>query len=229
MTAAPNGNGTQSGAGDGGQGGATPPATPPAATGGEFDPSALTKDQINQILEKNPHMWQADRIAELREKAKKYDDAETARQQAEQDKLAEEGKFKELSEKQKAEVEQLRTQLKNETINRALIAKLAPEGVVDLDAALALIDRSGISLDDNNAVTGLDEAVEALKTGKSYLFGGTSTSVGSPTNPGNGTQQGGPAKFKRSQLRDSAFYAEHRAEILEAQKNGLIEDDVTPQ
>lgn len=232
MAEAPTNNGTTGTDGGAGGGTTTPPApatttTPPAGGSAEFDPTALSQEQINQVLEKNPHIWQADRIAELRAKAKKHDDAQAAAEAAETKRLEDEGKFKDLSEKQKAQIENLQTQVSNSTINQALTNKLAPLGVVDLEAALALVNRSNIKVDDNGTVSGVDEAIESLKTGKAYLFGtpGTST-VGNATNPGNGSQQGGPAKFKRSQLRDPAFYNENREEIRKAAAAGLIEDDI---
>lgn len=229
-----NGNGTPP-AGDPGNGGGTttPPATtttPPATSGGaQFDPTALTPEQLNQVLEKNPEIWKTDRLAGLRDKAKKFDDAEAAKSAAEQKALEEQGKFKELSEKQAAENAALKQQLKDATVNQALTNKLAPLGVVDLEGALKLIDRSKIEVGEDGAVTGLDEAIEALKTGKAYLFnkGGSTTTVGTPSNPGNGGGTSGPAKFKRSQLRDSKFYNEHRDEILKAQAAGEIEDDIS--
>lgn len=227
-----NGNGTPP-AGDPGNGSGTPPTTttPPASNGGDqFDPTALTPEQLNQVLEKNPNIWKTDRLAGLRDKAKKFDDAEAAKSAAEQKALEEQGKFKELSEKQAAENATLKQQLKDATVNQALTNKLAPLGVVDLEGALKLIDRSKIEVGEDGTVTGLDEAVEALKTGKAYLFngkGGSTTTVGTPSNPGNGGGTSGPAKFKRSQLRDSKFYQEHRDEILKAQAAGEIEDDIS--
>lgn len=230
------------GAGDGGAAGtANGGGTPPAATGtpqtgdssgDQFDPTKLTGEQLNQILEKNSEIWKADRLAGLREKAKKFDDAQSAAAAAEQKTLEEQGKFKELSEKQAASMAELQTKLKDATVNQALTNKLAPLGVVDLEGALKLIDRSKIEVGDDGAVTGLDEAVEALKTGKAYLFnteGGspTNTTVGTPSNPGNGGGTGGGATFKRSQLRDSKFYQENREAILKAQAAGKIEDDVS--
>jgi hypothetical protein len=115
-------------------------------------------------------------------------------------------------------------------VNQQLTNKLAPLGVVDLEAALALVDRSQIKVEENGTVTGIDAAIEALKTGKTYLFGGENGGakppVGSPTNPGNGGQQSGPMKFKRSQLRDANFYKANRDEILKAQAAGQIENDL---
>lgn len=228
------GAGNGDGAGTGG-GTTTPPAgttTPPAGDGGaQFDPAALTQEQLNQVLEKNPEIWKTPRLVELRDKSKKFDDAQTAATAAEQKNLEDQGKFKELSEKQSGTITELQGKLKTSTINQALTNKLAPLGVVDLEAALALIDRSKVDVDANGTVTGIDEAIEALKTGKTYLFntegGGTTKPVGTPSNPGNGGGAPGTSTFKRSQLQDPKFYQEHRAEILKAQAAGQIEDDVS--
>lgn len=196
-----------------------------------FDPTALTPEQLNQVLEKNPHIWKADRLAELREKGKKYDDAETARQAEEAKRLQDEGKFKELSEKQTAENAKLQEKLKDSTINQALTNKLAPLGVVNLEDALKLVDRTKVEMGDDGVVSGVDQAVEALKTEKPYLFtngGSSSTTVGNATNTGNGGSGEGPS-FKRSQLQGpegAKFYREHRDEILKAQAAGRIEDDL---
>lgn len=216
-----------------GGGNPTPPAgnppadpkggTPPA--GGNTDLSKLSADDLKQVLE-NPEFFKLPRVAELLEHSKELKTLKE-QQAADQDKsLAEQKKFEELANKRGDEVTTLKSQIQNMTIDQALTNKLVPEGVVDLAAALKLADRSKIAIDDNGNVTGVDEALESLKTDKAYLFGkpGQPT-VGGPTNANN--QPSGPAKFKRSQLRDPAFYAEHRDEILAAQKAGLIEDDIT--
>lgn len=236
-----NGNGSgDGGAGDGGagNGGGTPPAVNPqggAGDGGasdQFDPTKLTPEQLNQVLEKNPLIWKTDRLTELRDKSKKFDDAEAARTAAENKALEDQGKFKELSEKQAAENAALKQQLQDNQVSSALTGKLIPLGVIDLEGALKLIDRSKVTVGDDGAITGLDEAVEALKTGKAYLFnaeGGSSANknVGTPSNPGNGGGTGGGATFKRSQLQDSTFYQANREAILKAQAEGKIEDDIS--
>ena len=197
---------------------------PPAKD--DFKPEALSQEQINAVLEKNPHIWKADRIAGLREKAKKFDDAETARQQADEQKLKDDKKFEELSQKQETKISDLTQTIQGNVITQELTAKLVPLGIVDLNDALRLVDRDGIKVADDGTISGIDEAIETLKT-KKYLFtSGEPLVIGSPSNPGNGGEGGGPATFKRSQLSDSAFYKEHRDEILKAMAAGKIEDDL---
>lgn len=231
------GGGTGNGDGNGGgqqQQTSQTTTTPPANSndgGAQFDPAALTPEQLNQVLEKNPNIWKTDRLAELREKGSKFDKLAKEKEEADKKALEEQGKFKELSESQKTELENLRQKLQDRDISTALITKLSPLGVVDLEGALKLVDRSKIEVSDDGTVTGVDEAVEALKTDKAYLFNGSQSGkpqVGSPTNPGNGSGTGEPPKFKASQFRGpegAKFYQENREEILKAQAEGRIEQD----
>ena len=48
----------------------------------------------------------------------------------------------------------------------------ASMGLIDAEAAITLMDRTKIKTE-NNAITGVQEALDALKTGKPYLFGAT--------------------------------------------------------
>jgi hypothetical protein len=223
----PNGGGD--GSGNGGSGNGTPPANNGSPSSQAVDLKALPADQLNQVLE-NPALWQHPRIKELVEAQRTLKKSQEEAEKQTEAQLKEQKKFEELSVKQADTIAQLTAKLETGTINQAITNKLSPLGVVDLEGALALIDRSGIKVDENGQVSGVDEAIEALKTGKAYLFntgGGNNPQVGTPSNPGNGTGTGGPAKFKRSQLRDNAFYQANRDEILKAQAAGLIEDDLS--
>lgn len=196
----------------------------------QFDPTALSREQLNQILEKNPEIWKVERLAELRDKSSKYDKVESEKTEAEKKALEEQGKFKELNEKVSSENATLKEQIKALTTNQQLTTKLAPLGVVDLDAALKLVDRSKITIGDDGTITGIDEAIESLKTEKAYLFNanGSTQQVGSNTNSNNGQGNSNVATFKRSQLNDPKFYAENREAILKAAAAGQIEDDLQP-
>lgn len=207
----------------GGDGGSTPPATPPAGNS-DIDLSKIPADQLVKVLE-NPELWNQPRIKALRDDSAAYKKLQEETATANEQKLKDEKKFEELANTKESENSTLREQIKTSRIDQALTNKLVPDGVVDLEAALKLVDRSKVSIDDNGNVTGVDEALAALKTDKTYLFDKQGQPrVGSPTN-GN-TPPSGPAKFKRSQLQDQAFYNENRKEIIEAAKAGLIEDDV---
>lgn len=229
------GEGNQDGGagnGEGGQGGSQQQQQQNNASSQQFDATTLTQEQINEVLEKNPLIWKADRIAGLREKAGKFDEAQTEAQKAEEKRLQDEGKFKELAEKQTGTITELQAQLKQTNVNTQLMQKLTPLGVVDLEGALKLVDRSKIEVSDDGTIKGVDEAIESLKTDKAYLFSGNgegNQSLGTGNNNGGngGEGNGAPAKFKRSQLADPAFYKQNEAAILEAYKNGQIEDDIS--
>ena len=171
-------------------------------------------------------------MKEVREQAAEAKTLKDAQATAEEKALEDQKKFEELATKRGEEVTGLKTQLQNTRIDQALTNKLVPGGVVDLEAALKLIDRSKLTIDDNGVVGGIDEVLASLKTEKTYLFNNTGTppnpTLGTPSNPTGGTPPTGPAKFKRSQLRDPKFYTENRDEIIKAQQAGLIEDDITP-
>lgn len=200
------------------------PAATPAAN--EPDLSKLSADQLTKVLE-NPELWNLPRIKELREAQTNLKKLQDQQSKDADKKLEEDKKFEELATKKQQENEALQEQLKTQTINQALTNKLVAESVVDLDGALKLVDRAKVSVDDNGNVQGIDEALTALKTDKSYLFkpGSTTPSVGTPTNPGNGNQPPtGPAKYKRSQITPE-FYKANADEINKAAAAGLIEDD----
>ncbi|MGN1020334.1 MAG: hypothetical protein ACI4O7_08150 [Aristaeellaceae bacterium] len=95
----------------------------------------------------------------------------------------------------------------NERANRLLIAAEikslgAAMGLIDPEAALQLMNREGITVDDKGAVSGAQQALDALKESKPYLFGQT-TQRGSWGQP-----QGAPAqddKSGREELREALW------------------------
>lgn len=213
--------------------------TPPEGTGAENTntqgaqaPSALdlktaTADQLTDILE-NPAFWNLPRVKELREAKDQLKTLEEEKSAQEEKALKDQNKFKELAEKLSKEKEELQNNFQKLSMDQTLSMQLQKEGVVDLEAGLALIDRSQIEQKDGKLV-GVENAIKNLKEGKAYLFNGqgqSGQSLGTATNNNGGEGSGGQVKFKRSQLKDPAFYAEHREDILKAQKAGLIEDDL---
>lgn len=209
---------------DGGNGG-TPPANP---TGGDFDPLKLTGDQLSKVLE-NQELWKNPRLAGLLSADKELKDLKAKQNQQTETQLAEQKKFEELAEKRGTDLAAANQRIQDLSVNNELQIKLAPLGVVDLDGALKLIDRSKIKVDENGQVSGIDDAITDLKSGKAYLFSGGNPSnpnLGNPSNPTNGSPSG-PTKFKESQLTPE-FYTAHKAEIDEAGRLGLIEADGPP-
>lgn len=216
-----NNNGSQTGTQPGNQGGNTGnqgQATP-------FDTSKLSDADISKVLE-DQRLWNTPRLKELTEAKKKLGTIEEQNRVAEEQKLKEANDYKTLAEKKDEEINNLKTQVQQSIVNNQLLMEFGKVGFIDSDAALKLIDRSLIKINDDGTVTGVAEAVEALKTKSPYLVGnGTTQRVGSSTgNPAN--QQQGVPRFKHSQLKDPAFYREHEAEIAQAMKLGTIENDL---
>lgn len=88
----------------------------------------------------------------------------------------------------------------NDRLIEAQISATATRfGLVDPEAAAVLVDRSGITVDDNGNVAGVGRAVRALVEQRPYLAGPT----GSAANPGRrasawaGRPQDLPAAIKR--------------------------------
>lgn len=191
--------------------------------GAEFDPTKLTPEQLTKVLE-NQDLWKNPRLAGLLESDKQLKAMQKQQQEAEDKSLVEQKKFEDLAAKKGEQVAQLEAQLQQERQNNALAAILYKEGTVDVAAALKLIDRSAIKVDDNGSVSGLDEAVANLKTSSPYLFGGQEAKpIGSATNNGQGAGDGAPRRFKASEISDPAFYQANRDEILKAARAGLID------
>lgn len=239
--AAPNNGGTPPSGGEPNSGG-TPPANPDPNNGGgqpgggtppAVDFTKMSAAEIEKALE-NPNLWQNPRLKELLEAQKELKTIKEQKATDEENGLKEQSKFKELSEKQAGTIDQLKGTIQTMAQNQALTNELVKAGVVDLDGALKLVDRSKLTTDDNGTVSGVNEALESLKTDRAYLFtnnGNENPNLGGtpPSNGGTPPGGGAPAKFKRSQLKDPEFYKANRDEILKAQQAGLIEDDVTPQ
>lgn len=206
----------------------TPPATPPAAP--EFDPSKLTPDQLNKVLE-NQELWKNPRLAGLLDADKKLKQLEKDRETQTETQLTEQKKFEELAQKRGDDLAKALQRNQDLQVNQALTNLLVKENPVDLDGALQLIDKSKITVDDSGNVTGVEDALKTLKEGKPYLFGtGTpgQPNVGTPSNPTTPGQGSGTFKFKESQLTPE-FYAAHKDEIDEAGRLGLIEPDGSPR
>lgn len=197
---------------------------------GAFDPKTASPEQLAAVLD-NPNFWQLNRVKELQNQAAEGQKLKKQQEKATEDQLKEQKKWEELAAKRGEDLEKANKTIQELTVNQELSNKLTPLGVVDISAALKLIDRTKIEVGEDGNVKGIDEAIEALKTGSPYLFNGSQSgggTVGNPTNPANGGGSGDKPTFKASQLRGpegAKFYQEHRKEILEAQAAGRIEQD----
>lgn len=191
-----------------------------------FDPSSISDEDLPKILE-DKRLWNHPRIKGLNERAKKADQYESEKEAAETQRLVEEKKFQELADKEKLRADELEAKYKAESLNNRITVAAAKLGVTDPADVLALLDRSGISVDGEGNITGVDEAVAKLLESKPYLKGDSSSApnLGSGANP---TNPNAPKKqFKMSQLQDPKFYEEHKDEIAEAYRTGGIIDDLS--
>jgi hypothetical protein len=101
-------------------------------------------------------------------KLEEYEKADRARQEAA---LQEQGKFKELAEKHKAEAEQAKANLAATLIDFRVEIEAIQAGAIDAEDVKRLIDRSAVKLAaDGKSIEGAKEAVDALKASKPHLF-----------------------------------------------------------
>lgn len=194
------------------------------------DLTKLEGEQLQKVLE-NPNLFKLPRIAEALDAQKQLKKVQEDQQKAKEQSLTEQKKFEELAENRAKEIESLNKRIQDNEVNSVLTTKLYEQKVVDLDGALKLVDKSQINIDENGNIIGVEQALESLKTGKPYLFNNSGTAqVGSANNPASdtSTQSTGRYKFKESQITPE-FYQEHKKELDEAGRLGLIEQDGPPR
>lgn len=178
-----------------------------------------------------------------RDKANEYkselDDKSAAEQKAEETRLQEQQKWQELAEKRESENADLKSQLntaneqiKTVRVQNALVSELTKHNPVSVDDAVKLADVTGIQVDENGTVTGVDTVVNSLVESKPFLFGQdqkTNVNQGASSS-GNAASDnsGSPKTWTRSQIAELAKnpeeYAKHRDSILEAKSAGRITD-----
>jgi len=175
---------------------ATKKAAEDAAKKAEEDARKAEEAKLADIA-KNPEainaLLEAKRAAneeakKLRLKLEELDKAEKAK---EAQALQEQGKFKELAEKEKQGRETDKTAFTGHLVALSLKIEAQAAGSVDADAVAALADRSQIKVGDDFTVTGAKEAVEALKKGKPYLFGEVQDPKIAPPKTGVPSPRGG--------------------------------------
>lgn len=206
-----------------GQGG-NDPTKNGTGTSATLDLSKVGDEDFNKVFD-DPRIWKHPRFKSLGERAKKADDYEKAQQDAEAERLKQQGKFQELADNEKKRANDLQTKLEKAVIDNKIIAEATKAGVVDVEAVLALIDRKDIKLNADGTVAGIDVAVKTLLDSKTYLKGnGSTTTIGTGTNPSGQSATG--KRFKLSQIQNAEFYRANEKDILQSIKLGLVEDDV---
>lgn len=197
-----------------------------ANTGGQpLDLSKVGDADFEKVYD-DPRLFKHPRFKSLTERAKKADELEKAQQKAEEEKLANAKKFEELATKRATERDTWKAKYTQSLQDNRIIASAIKAGATDTEAVLKLIDRTKIKIGDNDEITGVDEAVNALLTAKPYLKGKAGqTVIGAGTAPGQGGQDA-PKRFKLSQIQDPTFYRANEKDILKAIQLNLVEDDI---
>lgn len=195
----------------------------PDAGSQSFNPEVLGEADWDKVFS-SEKLWTHPRFKELTEAGKRLKQLEADQQKAEEDKLKEQGKLKELLDKKEEELKALRTQAETSRIDSLITNEAVKKGVIDPEAVTKLLDRTGVKITEDGSVNGITEAVAKLIESKPYLINGKPVTMGSGSNPASGA--GSPPRFKHSQIKDPVFYREHEKEINEAMKLGLIENDL---
>ncbi len=175
----------------------------------------------------------ATKARERKEALEKIEADKKAQEEAD---AAKKGEWEKIAKDKEAEIEALK-KANVETAKRAALKDAASKmGAANTDTVARLVDIEKIELDEKGEVKAesITAILDGMKTSDPYLFaaqegdkaadkGGSGTG-GAPDNGQPGTTQ---KVFKRSELTDSAFYQANREEILTAQKEGRIVDDIT--
>ena len=116
-----------------------------------------------------------------------------------------------------------RIRVANDRLIAAEIREIGAQiGLVDAEAALALIDRSGVSVDDNGDVSGVREALDALIAAKPYLVGrNVRLGTGKIGNFPRNDSEGGDYASRLAAARSSGNNCLATAIISEAASKGI--------
>lgn len=152
------------------------------------------------------------RLKELEGKVRAEEEAKMTEQEKLQKRLAE-------LERQSTEYQQT---MQARTLEYEVKLHAARLGVVDPEAAYRLLDIREMEFGEDGKPANIEKALRALIAAKPYLAGGGGQV--SPTNPAQG-KIGGQQVFTRSQLRDPNFFAANREAIMQAMRDGRIQED----
>lgn len=177
------------------------------------------------------------RFDEVNTEYQRLKKAEETRQateaEAEKTRLEEQGKFKEVAEKEKQKRIDAENRASRSAKVYALKAEALKKGTVDADAVVAIANLDNIKVSEDGTVdtSSVTAIIDGMVKDKAYLFGkgdGGNANIGDDGGAPNGGNNNKPT-YKRSQLGDREFYTKNRDDILKAQSEGRIIDDVSPQ
>lgn len=193
---------------------------------GTFDPSTVGDEDFDKVFD-DPRVWKHPRFKSLVEAKDKLKTIEKKEADEREAKLLEEKKFQELLAEKDQKISELTQNQQKMLLDSKISTAALKAGAVDTEAILKLIDRETITLNDDGTVAGVDEAIKTLLEAKPYLVGSAQQpTIGAGTNPGTNSNTS-TKRFKLSQLQDQAFYQANEADIQQAMKLGLVEDDMS--
>jgi len=167
---------------------------------------------------------------ELKELKAKEAERAAAEAKAAEEKLLADKNYEELIKQKDAELNTAK-ELAQTTLKRSIFTELAiKEGIVSAADGFALADLSGITVDAQGNVQGMEDVVKALKESKPYLFGTVAPKppVGSPSNPGAGGTPGAPGAVgdkpthKYSDIKNLEYFRKNEADISKAFVEGRV-------
>ena len=171
-----------------------------------------------------------DEVNKEMQRLRKAEEERTAKDaEAETQRLTEQGKFKDIAEKEKAKRIEAEAKANRSARVFALKAEAMKKGAVDADTVVAIANLDNIKVSEDGTID--DSSVTAIVDGlvkeKAFLFGksnSNNTNIGEDGGAGEGNNNN-KTTYKTSQLRDRDFYTKNRDDILQAQKEGRIVDD----
>lgn len=182
--------------------------------------------QQSEVQATEEERFDTEYVRKLRAEAAEY--RKRLRELESKVKVEEEAKMTEQEKLQKrlAELERKETEyqlsLQARTLEYEVKLHAARLGVVDPEAVYRLIDLKQVEFDEDGRPSNLEKVLKDLIAKKPYLAGGTGSV--SPMNPAHG-RISGQQIFTRSQLRDPKFFAANRDAIMQAMREGRIQED----
>lgn len=162
-----------------------PKETPPA------EPKTFSEDEVNAMTGRVRAQERAkySDYGTLKERAKKADELEAAN-------LSDKERLERKAANAERKAIDADARIADTAIRAEVRMRAVQKGIVDPDAAFALVDRTDIEYSDDNGVSGVDPALDALLVAKPYLKG---TVPGAPNLNPEGVPPQAPVKLTDAQ------------------------------
>jgi hypothetical protein len=192
-----------------------------------------SNNESNKDVTLSEEQWAAvfkhPRFKDLNERAtkaeKEIEKFNSAKAEAEENKLKEEKKWQELAEKKESDYKSLTEKFNLSIKTKSIIEEAIKLGIKDTDAATKLVDINSIQLDENGVATNAADVVKALAEAKPYLITGEpSKDIGANINPDKteGQKTVWAMSDLREKMRDHDWTVKHKEEIDLAFKEGRV-------